>query len=99
MVEVGRKKEHTTCQFIQHFREQLLAGRVKNEEFLGPEKCISEGDTARVKSRFPTSSLWMWLNSRQSKHAMHTGAFTHALPSPSPRETASTVQSARRAEA
>lgn len=99
VVEVGRKKQHTTCQFIQHFREQLLAGRVKNEEFLEPERCISEVDTGRAKSRFPPSSLWTWLSSRHSKHATRMSAFTHALPPLSPRETARTAQSARRAEA
>lgn len=27
-------KPQATCQFIQHFRKQILAGRVKNEELL-----------------------------------------------------------------
>lgn len=87
VVEVGRKKQHTTCQFIQHFREQLLAGRVKNEEFLEPEKCVSEVDTARVKSRFSPSSRWTWLSSRHSKHATCMGAFTNALPPESQRDS------------
>lgn len=34
------RKEHSTCQFVQHFREQLLAGGVKNEEFLESEKHV-----------------------------------------------------------
>lgn len=32
----------TLPQFIQHFRKQLFAGRVKNEEFLESERQVSE---------------------------------------------------------
>lgn len=34
------KRSHVTCQFIQHFGKQLLAGGVKNEEFLEPERHV-----------------------------------------------------------
>ena len=36
------KRLNATCQFIQHFRKQLFAGRVKNEEFLESERQVSE---------------------------------------------------------
>lgn len=42
-----RKRSHATCQFIQHFGKQLLAGRVKNEEFLEPERQVPRKSTCR----------------------------------------------------
>lgn len=98
VVEVGRKKQHTTCQFIQHFREQLLAGRVKNEEFLEPEKCVSEVDTTRVKSRFPPA-LGGRGSAADTANMPRAWVLSQTLCLPSPRETARTAQSARRAQA
>lgn len=59
-MQAVRKKSSCTCQFIQHFRKQLLAGRVKNEELLQSEKRVpgkhTQGGMLAAKSPLACSA-------------------------------------------